>query len=194
MDRAHRPPPSIVVQDARIAGPVTIEAPTSFERCVFAGANLQSADLADCRFVDCRFEDSNLSVARVPGCVLQDVTFTGTKLVGIDWSVVARLSVVAFERCVLDQCAFVKMDLRKCGMRGSRLREAVFEGTDLSEADLRDTDLAGARFTGTKLVKADLRGARNYVIHPVENQVTGLRVSMPDAAGLVTALGVEVEL
>jgi uncharacterized protein YjbI with pentapeptide repeats len=194
MDPADRRPPSLVVHDARIAGPVAIDAPTEFERCVFAGANLQSADLTDCRFVECRFEGSNLSVARVPGCVLQDVTFRDTKLVGIDWSVVARFSVVAFERCVLDQCAFVKMDLHKCVLRGSRLREAVFDGTDLSEADLRDTDLAGARFNGTKLVKADLRGARNYVIHPVANQVTGLRASMPDAVGLVAGLGVEIEL
>lgn len=194
MDTQARRPPSLVAEDARLTGPVAIDAPTSFERCVFAGANLQSADLTGCRFVECRFEGSNLSVARVPGCVLQDVTFRDSKLVGIDWTVAARFSVVAFERCVLDHCAFVKMDLRKCVLRGSRLRDAVFADTDLSEADLRDTDLAGARFTGTKLVKADLRGARNYVIHPVLNQVTGLRASMPDAVGLVAGLGVEIEL
>lgn len=194
MDSPGRRPPSLVVRDARIAGSLEVAAPTSYERCVFAGTNLQSADLGGCRFVECRFEGANLSVARVAGCVLQDVTFRDSKLVGIDWSVVARWSVVLFERCVLDQCAFVKMDLRKCSLRGSRLRDAVFEGTDLSEADLRDTDLAGARFHDTTLAKADLRGARGYVIHPVENSVAGLRASMPDAAGLVTALGVEVEL
>jgi uncharacterized protein YjbI with pentapeptide repeats len=95
---------------------------------------------------------------------------------------------------VLDECAFVKLDLRDVVLRRCRLRDAVFAESDLSGADLRDADLTGAQFLRTKLAGADLRGARGYVIHPADNDVRGLRASMPEAAGLVTALGVVLEL
>jgi len=180
--------------DHAFTGPLAVEQGTTFERCSFDGVNLQSADLSRCRFLECRFASSNLSVARVAAAVFQDAAFRDSKLSGIDWTCVARLSVVAFETCVLDQCAFVGMDLRKIVMRGCRLREAVFAEANLGEADLRDADLTGAQFAKTKLAKADLRGARGYVIDPRANVVAGMRASMPEAAALVIALGVDVTL
>jgi uncharacterized protein YjbI with pentapeptide repeats len=180
--------------DREFAGALVVAPATTFERCAFRGVNLQAADLARCRFVECRFVSSNLSVARVPQSAFQETSFHDSKLAGIDWTCVARLTVVSFEKCVLDQCAFLGMDLRKIAMRGCRLRDAVFAEADLAEADLRDADLTGAQFARTTLTKADLRGARGYVIHPLENDVKGMRASMPDAAALVMALGVDVEL
>lgn len=194
MTKRKQPAKAVLVADQTLSGDAALQPGTAFERCTFRGVNLQEADLSRCRFVECRFDACNLSVAKLTECVLQDVRFRDSKLAGIDWSATRRFSVVAFEACVLDQCAFVGMDLRKAVLRDCRLREAVFAETDLSEADLRAADLTGARFSGTKLAKADLRGARGYVIHPLENGVAGLRVSMPDAAGLLTGLGVEVEL
>ena len=44
------------------------------------------------------------------------------------------------------------------------------------------------------LARADLRGATGYAIHPGENDVRGLRVSMPDALSLLLSLGVVVEV
>lgn len=180
--------------DRDFAGSFALAPGSAFERCTFRGVNLQSADLSRCRFVDCRFEGSNLSVARLAGAVLQDVAFRDCKLTGVDWAVAQRLACLAFESCVLDECAFVKLDLRDVVFRRCRLRGAVFAETDLSGADFRESDLTGAQFLRTRLAGADLRGARGYVIHPGENDVKGLRASMPDAAGLVTALGVVLEL
>jgi uncharacterized protein YjbI with pentapeptide repeats len=191
---AARPGDGPSFADREFAGRVAPEPGSAFERCRFHGANLQSADLARCRFVECRFEGSNLSVVRVAGAAFQDVAFRDCKLSGIDWAVVQRLSCVEFESCVLDECAFVKLDLRGVVLRGCRLRNAVFAESDLSGADFRDADLTGAQFLRTKLSGADLRGAQGYVIHPAENDVKGLRASMPEAAGLVTALGVVLEL
>lgn len=180
--------------EREFTGGVRVTPGSAFERCAFRGATLQSADLSRCRFVECRFDGSNLSVARVAGAVFQDVAFRDCKLAGVDWAVAQRFSCVAFEACVLDECAFVKLDLRAATFRRCRLRDAVFAESDLSGADFRESDLAGAQFLRTKLTGADLRGARGYVIHPTENDVKGLRASMPDAAGLVTALGVVLEL
>jgi fluoroquinolone resistance protein len=167
---------------------------STFERCTFQGVRLQSADLSRCRFVECRFQSSNLGVARLAETVFQDVAFRDAKLVGIDWTLVARFVGASFEDCVLDQCAFVGMDLRKVPMRRCRLREAVFAEADLSEADLAGCDLTEAVFLRTKLVKADLRGARGYSIDPTTNAVKGMKASMPDAAALLLAMGVELDL
>jgi uncharacterized protein YjbI with pentapeptide repeats len=182
--------PSFV--DRRLEGAVEVVPTSTFERCTFRSVNLQGADLARCRFVACQFASCNLSVARVDGALLQDVAFVESKLAGLDWTTARRVSVVSFEQCVLDRCAFLAMDLRKTVMRGCRAHEAVFAEADLSGADLRDADLTGAHFARTKLTKADLRGARGYAIDPRENDVAGLRVSMPDAVALLAALGVDV--
>jgi fluoroquinolone resistance protein len=180
--------------EREFTGNVHVAPGSAFERCTFRSANLQSADLARCRFLDCRFAGSNLSVARVAGAVFQDASFRDCKLTGIDWAVAQRIACLTFEACVLDECAFVNLDLRDAVFRRCRLRDAVFADIDLSGADFREAELTGAQFLRTKLVGADLRGARGYVIHPAENDVKGLRASMPDAAGLVTALGVVLEL
>jgi fluoroquinolone resistance protein len=188
-----RPGDGPAFDDRTFAGDVAVAPRTRFERCVFDGAKLQAADLADCRFVECRFARSNLSLVRVPGAAFQDVAFVDCKVTGVDWTSAARFSGVSFERCVLDQCAFVGMDLRKLPLRGCRLREVVFAEADLSEADLRGADLQDAQFVRTKLGKADLRGARGYSIDARTNEVRGMKASLPDAAGLLLALGIDLE-
>lgn len=190
-----RPPadgPTFV--DERFDAAARIVAGSTFERCTFDGVALQSADLSRCRFVECRFESSNLGLARVADAAFQDVAFRASKLVGIDWTLAARFVGVSFEDCALDRCAFVGMDLRKTPMRRCRLREATFAEADLSEADLTGCDLADAQFVRTKLAKADLRGARGWSIDPTTNAVRGMKASMPDAAALLLAMGVDLEL
>lgn len=194
MSSARRPPEGPIRSDEDLSGAVAVVPGTTFERCRFAACALQEADLTDCRFVECRFEGSNLSAARVAGSAWRDVAFSGSKLTGIDWSTTARCVGVTFEECVLDDCAFLGMKLRKGVLRGCRLRNVTFAEADLTGADLSGADLTGAQFGRTKLVRADLRGAHGYAIHPGENDVRGLRAAMPDALTLLLALGVEIDL
>ena len=193
MTGARRDPDSPVRSDEDLTGALEFVRGTSFERCRFAACALQEADLTDCRFIECRFEGSNLSAARIPGSVWRDVAFAGCKLSGIDWSAAARFGDVAFDACVLDDSAFLGMKLRRAVLRDCRLRNVSFAEADLTEADLARSDLQGAQFARTKLARADLRGATGYTIHPGENDVRGLRVSMPDALSLLLSLGVVVE-
>ncbi len=172
---------------------MTIAAGDTFEKETFSRVHLQEADLTGCRFVDCVFEGANLSVARVAGAVFQGTTFRDCKMSGIDWSRVSRVTSGVFERCLLDQCAFVRVDLRRTVFRECRLREAVFQDTDLSEAVFTGTDLMGAAFLGVKLLRADLRGATGYSIHPVTNKLDGARVSLPEGAAVLLAMGIEIE-
>ncbi len=165
---------------------------TTFERCRFERTVLQAADLGGCRFLDCTFDGVNLSGATVDDVVLQGCLFTACKAVAIDFSRAARITATRFDECLLDDCAFVECDLRHAAMSRCRLRRTVFTGADLRDADLSRTDLSGAVFGRTRLGKADLRGATGYAIHPSENDLRGARVSLPEAAALLAALGIEV--
>ena len=54
-------------------------------------------------------------------------------------------------------------------------------------------DFEAATFARVDLRKADLRGARNYVLDVCDNRVAGMRVDLPEALGLLAALRVHLE-
>ena len=169
-----------------------LDVPAAYERCTFQGTRLASRDLSRCRFVDCTFRGADLSAARLDGCVLQGTTFSECKLLGIDWSTVERVASLAFTACLLDGSSFVGMRLATTVFAKSRAKDAVFADTDLAEADLKDADLTGAVFLRTKLAGADLRGARGYAIDARVNDLRGAKVSLPEAAAILLATGIDV--
>ncbi|MFA5594777.1 MAG: pentapeptide repeat-containing protein [Trueperaceae bacterium] len=91
---------------------------------------------------------------------------------------------------------------RECGRRswstepGSLqclLNRAAFERCNLSGVAFDGSDLQGCRFEECDLTSADLRSARNYLISPLSNKIAGMRVSLPEALGLLAAVDVVVE-
>ena len=186
------PPPDPVHTDFEFGEVAALLPGTEFERCTFRGTRLQEADLADCRFVDCVFEGANLSLARMDDCTFQGVTFRSSKLVGVDWTAARRLTAVRFETCDVTRSAFVGLDLRRLVMTRCRARETIFSEADLSDADLSGTDFEGASFGGARLPRADLRDATGYALSPALNDLRGARVSLPEAAALLEALGIRV--
>ncbi len=163
-----------------------------FDRCSFGGA-----ELSGCSFTDCTFTTCDLSLAKVPTSRFIDVRFLDSKLVGFDWTIVdrpAKLALqVSFERCLVSQSSFFGVNLHGLRLLDSTAREADFAAADLGDAVLTRTDLAGALFSDTNLTGADLRGATGYLIDPLQNRVRKARFSMPDAIGLLTGLGVQIE-
>lgn len=100
-------------------------------------------------------------------------------------------------------CEFVDCDLSFASFRGMDLTSWSFEGCRFAEAEFVRCVLKGVSFAGADLTRcavhrcdlagADLRGARGYVISPTENTLRGARVSLPEALGLLAAVGVVVE-
>lgn len=181
------------VVDAELGSADRIERETLYERCTFRRTNAQGADLSDARFVDCSFLGANLSVVVVRGCSFRNVRFESCKASGVDWSPAQRMASVSFRNCVLDDCAFVRVDLRKLEVRDCSAVNATFSECDLSDAVLCGTDLRDARFAATRLHRADLRGAKGYVLDPRVNPMPGAKVRLLEASGLLAALGLEVE-
>jgi len=165
----------------------------SFRGCTFRNSNFLHAQLADCRFDDCRFEDSDLSLARLRGTVLSDVTFASCKLVGVDWSDASGICLsVEFAGCVLDDCAFPKLSLRRLKVVNCTVRRSDFVECDLSEADFSGSDLEGARFQNCNLRGADFASALNYTIDLRANDAKDAVFSLPEAVSLLTSLGARI--
>jgi uncharacterized protein YjbI with pentapeptide repeats len=174
---------------ARLAG-------TRFSRCRFVRTTLSEADLERATLDDVEFADCDLSSVRLGGARLTDVTFRRCKLLGVDWSTAARSLIgqpLVFERCQLDFGIFRSANLRGSAFHDCSAREVDLVGCDLGEASLRGTNLERARFGETRLVDADLTGAYGYELDPRENDVRGLRVSLPEGAALLRIFGIVVD-
>ena len=57
-----------------------------FEDCTFIRCDFSSAVAQQCRFTDCVFEQCNMSLLAVPETRFSGTEFTGTKMIGIDWT------------------------------------------------------------------------------------------------------------
>lgn len=160
----------------------------AFERCRFARAAFE-----ECRFEACTFRECDLSVVKLPASQFIDVRFEGCKMLGVDWTVInQRIFRAAFEKCVLSDSSFARMD-----MRGLSLRECVAHDCDFLESNLAKvvcckTDFAQSRFSGTNLSQADFSGAVRYRIDPTMNNVKGAIFSLPEAVSLLRGLGVVI--
>lgn len=165
----------------------------TWEACEFQQCTLQGLKHVQGRFVDCVFTGCDLSNLDVAGSQFSNVAFHSCKMIGIRWHGVAPLLFsVAFERCNLSFCDFFSMKLRKLVMEHCQLHGAIFEQADLTEAVLCGSDFKGAIFSQTQLSKADFTDATNYDIDLLNNKIKGARFRFPEAARLLTALGVKI--
>ncbi len=141
------------------------------------------------------FVGCNLSLARFPRTRFATVQFKGSKLLGINWTVARwpQLGLgpaVNFDDCVLSQSVFSGLVLKKIAFKDCIAHEVDFSDANLAKCEFSGTDLSGARFNQTDLSGADLRTARNYTIDPMANTLKGARFALPEAASLLTALGI----
>ena len=78
-------------------------------------------------------------------------------------------------------------DLREANLREANLWEADLRGANLREADLREADLREANLREADLREANLREANLW-----EANLWGAKISQPQAADIVQALGITI--
>ena len=78
-------------------------------------------------------------------------------------------------------------DLREANLREANLWEADLRGANLREADLREADLREANLREANLREANLREANLW-----EANLWGAKISQPQAADIVQALGITI--
>ncbi len=170
---------------------------TAYVSCRFPGAALEGADLTRLTFEGCAFEAANLRNARFHDTRLTDCTFVGCDLLGVDltvldWPQFGLADPPAFVDCRMDHVDAHGLALDGIVLYGCARVEADLEGSALRGADLRHADLTGTRLSGTDLSEADLTGAVGYDLHPERTTTTGARVSLPEGAAILRALGLVV--
>lgn len=166
----------------------------SFESCEFAGCVLEGASLHGARFIDCTFSRCALLNVRLEGVAFRDATFRHSKLQGLDFSRCnAALFEVRFEDTSLSYCVFQSMDARRASFASARVEDCEFVRTDLRKVVFEDTTLRSTRFDGCNLAGADLRTASQYAFDPSKNKVEKARVASPACAALLLPFGLEID-
>jgi uncharacterized protein YjbI with pentapeptide repeats len=124
------------------------------------------------------------------------VEFRTSKVLGVDWTRAnweTRLGApLRFIECALDHSTFIGLELTEIAFVDCKLIGVDFRGADLRRADFTGSDLSEALFLDTRLEGADFRNARNYNIHPTQNQMKGARFSVPEAFSLLRNLDIEL--
>lgn len=168
----------------------------TFYDCRFEGCELNEASLKRSRFVDCAFLHCDLSMVDLTDTELSDVRFEHTAVVAVNWSLLARTSLapleLRFDACTLTYATFRDLDLSRSTFEDCLAHEVAFSGIKLIGVSFCGTDFQGSTFHDCDLSNADFQGARNYLFNVKQNRVRGLKVSFPEALGLLAGLEVVV--
>lgn len=168
----------------------------TFLNCTFSDSDLMETDFNGAHLVECRFVGCELALSDFTDAVFQEVVFENCRLTGINFSLLQQgaLGVHAkFRDCDLSFASFRGMDLTTCSFTGCVFNEAEFQRCNLTKVSFDDCDFSRCTFSANNLKEADLRTARNYVISAEGNQVRGMKVSLPEAVSLLSALGIDVD-
>lgn len=164
--------------------------------CELVDCDLTEASLAGSQLAECRFERCELAMVDLTDAVLQSVELDTCRLTGVRFGSLRRYPILPeakLKDCDLSFASFRQLDLTAWSFDGCRLAEAEFVRCELKGVSFAGADLTRCTFQRCDLTGADLRGARGYVISPLDNALRGMRVSLPEALGLLAAVGVEVE-
>lgn len=163
-----------------------------FDNCIFKSCSFHKATLEFCKFIECSFEDCDLSLMKIKGSVFNDIQILNSKAIGINWSVSGQPFEISFNNSNISMSSFYNLDLRQVQIISCEAHEIDFAKTNLEKANFNNTDLLNSTFGDTNLKKANLSGARNYMIHPHMNNLKETKVSLPEAVSFLKFLGLNI--
>ena len=167
---------------------------TDFEKCTFQKANFSKVVLESFEFTDCTFINCDFSMAKLTNTVFSRVQFIDCKLMGVDFSKCSRFTFsVAFDKCILNYCFFLKNNLKKTMFKDCVIKEASFSESDLSFATFHQCDLLSTVFERNNLECCDFRTAQNYTLNPSDNKIKKAKFSFPGVLGLLSHLNIEID-
>ncbi|MDB4979225.1 MAG: McbG-like protein [Candidatus Peribacteria bacterium] len=164
-----------------------------FEKCIFDTCSLIGCEFKECKFTDCTFTGSLLSALKLPGCTFVDTVFKESKVMGMDWSRVAKMRNIQFLHCELSQSNFSFMKLPHLVMHNCTVKESYITDCDCTDADFEGTDFARTIFSRANLTNANFKGATNYGIDFQNNTLKKTKFSLPEAVSLLNALDIILE-
>jgi fluoroquinolone resistance protein len=166
---------------------------TEYEACEFVACNFAKATLSSFHFVDCMFTNCDLSNAKLTKTTLNDIKFSGCKLLGLHFNECSDfLFAVSFADCNLSFSSFYQRTVKKTSFRNCILQEVDFTEANLSGSAFDGCDLNKALFENSVLEKVDFRSAYNYIINPEQNKMKKSRFSNAGLAGLLAKYDLDI--
>ena len=165
----------------------------TFDECEFNSCTLNESQFDRCRFINCKFTGCDLSNLAPSKCEFREVSFSGCKAIGIDWTKAVIVKDLEFSECMLNYSNFKMLKLQKIKLVKCEVKEAAFIGTNLSNSDLRKSDFEKSMFFKTNLTGANFSGAKNYFIDINNNTLKKTRFSLPEALSLLNNLDIIIE-
>ena len=164
-----------------------------YELCIFNAIDFKGTSFSSVKFVECEFVDCDLSMLSLTESMLQEVKFTGCKMLGLFFETVKPfLFQVSFDHCNLESTSFAGVNMQNTNFNACKLIGVDFTETNLTGANFNDCDLFNATFYKTNLTKTDLRLARNFSIQIQSNQVNKAVVSNNNLAGFLKGARLDI--
>jgi len=165
-----------------------------FIKCNFINCDFSKSDLSHNDFVDCHFKQCNFSLTVVNGAGFRDVTFSGCKILGVDFSKCNKfLFSFTFEYSHIDYSTFYGTKLRKTKFTECTLKETDFEAADLTGSVFYNCDLSASTFVRTILDKTDFSTARHFSIDPAVNTMKQTKFSSSNLSGLLYKYNLDID-
>jgi len=166
----------------------------TFSQCTFVNCDFTESNFTDSKFTECKFTQTNLSLATLDGFKLQDVRFSESKLVGVDFTRCNTfLFEINFHGCVLSGCNFSSLKLPGTSFKECTVKECDFVDADLTGSNFFKSNLKGSLFHHTNLSKVNLVDAKDFSINPETNKLEKAKVSLTEAVVLMEYLGLIIE-
>jgi hypothetical protein len=156
---------------ATVVGRRDAERDSRFQRIDLAGANLDSANLADADLAGADLTGANLDSANLTGANLASADLTGANL---------------------DSANLASANLDSANLASAWLVGANLAGAHLNSSDLTDANLAGADLTGAWLVGAHLDGADLIDANLADAHLDGADLTGTDLTDVGWSAGVPV--
>ncbi|MCP3773304.1 pentapeptide repeat-containing protein [Paenibacillus sp. MZ04-78.2] len=168
-----------------------------FYDCTFTKCDFSETVFKDCKFSGCTFENCNLSLIQVLDSDFSQVSFTHSKLIGINWSEMTPprkigSGLLRFEECTLSHSTFIGLTLPKCVITRCTAKNVDFREADLTEANMSSTDFSESLFDRTNLTAADFSFATNYMIDPGLNPIRKAKFTLPEAISLLNCMDIQL--
>lgn len=170
---------------------------TEFDGCTFKSCDFSDATFNRCNFVDCEFVDCNLSNVNLEYSKFSDVSFSESKLIGINWnkatwSRLAFSASIKFYKSIINDSSFYGLSLQDLVLDECKAHNVDFREGDFSNSKFTYSDLSGSLFSNTNLSGADFSEATSYDIDIYRNEIKHAKFTRFEAVRLLDSLEVEL--
>ncbi|GAD79604.1 pentapeptide repeat-containing protein [Vibrio ezurae] len=168
-----------------------------FEECEFVDCDLSEAKFAHCRFINCSFVRCNLSLLKIPNSRWFQISFSESKLVGIDWTTAYWPSFhvdceLEFKQCILNDCSWFGLTLQQLKLEECKLHDADLREGDFSGSSMTYCDFSHSLFMRTNLERVDFTESSHLAIDLNHNRLSGAKFSRFAALSLLESLDIEL--